>query len=167
MKVVSPFELPDNFFKSLCDEWMLVTAVNKEGEVNTMTASWGGFGYMWARPVALCVIRPQRYTNEFAKETDIITLSFLQDGNREALKLCGTVSGRDCDKISEAGLSVIKEDGYAYFEQARLTIVGRKVYVDRLKEDGFVNKNIIDEKYPKRDFHDVYVLEIEKVIVKD
>ena len=167
MKTVSPFELPDNFFKALCDEWMLGTAVDKSGKVNTMTASWGGFGYMWARPVALCVIRPQRYTNEFAKEADIITLSFLEDGNREALKLCGTVSGRDRDKIAEAGLEVIKEDGYAYFAQSRLTFVGRKIYVDKMKEECFLDKKIIDEKYPKRDYHDVYVLEIEKVIVKD
>ncbi len=167
MKTVSPFELSDNFFKALSDEWMLVTAVDKNGKVNTMTASWGGFGYMWARPVGLCVIRPQRYTNEFAKEADIITLSFLEDGNRDALKLCGTVSGRDRDKITEAGLTVIKEDGYAYFEQSRLTLVGRKIYVDRFKEECFLDKSIIDEKYPKRDYHDVYVLEIEKVIVKD
>ena len=33
MKIVSPFELPDNFFKALCDEWMLVTAVDKNGKV--------------------------------------------------------------------------------------------------------------------------------------
>ena len=167
MKIISPFELPDNFFKALSDEWMLVTAVNESGKVNTMTASWGGFGYMWARPVGVCVIRPQRYTNEFAKEADVITLSFLEDGNRDALKLCGTVSGRDRDKITESGLKIIEEDGYAYFEQSRLTLVGRKIYVDRFKEECFIDKTIIDEKYPKRDYHDVYVLEIEKVIVKD
>ena len=167
MKTVSPYELSDNFFRALSDEWMLVTAVNKDGKVNTMTASWGGFGYMWARPVALCVIRPQRYTNEFALEADTITLSFLEEGNRDALKLCGTVSGRDRDKISEAGLDVIAEDGYAYFKQSRLTFVGKKIYVDKFKEECFLNKAIIDEKYPKRDYHDVYVLEIEKVIVKE
>ncbi len=167
MKSVSPFDLPDNFFKALAEEWMLVTAVDSSGRVNTMTASWGGFGYMWARPVALCVIRPQRYTNEFAKEADVITLSFLEDGNREALKLCGTVSGRDRDKIGESGLTVINEDDYAYFEQSRLTIVGRKIYVDRMKEECFLDKKIVDDKYPKRDYHDVYVLEIEKVFVKD
>lgn len=167
MKIMTPFELTDNFFKALCDEWMLVTAVDNDGKVNTMTASWGGFGYMWARPVALCVIRPQRYTNEFAKKADTVTLSFLEDGNRDALKLCGTVSGRDRDKISESGLEIIKEDDYAYFEQSRLTIVGKKIYVDRFKEECFLDKSIINEKYPNRDYHDVYVLEIEKVIVKD
>ncbi len=167
MREISPFDLPDNFFKAIADEWMLVTAVNKNGDVNTMTASWGGFGYMWARPVGLCVIRPQRYTNEFVKEADIITLSFLEDGHRDALKLCGTVSGRDRDKITEAGLKVVKENDYAYFEQARLVVIGKKIYVDKFKEECFLDRSIIDEKYPKRDYHDVYVLEIEKVIVKD
>ncbi len=167
MKTVSPFELPDNFFKAINDDWMLVTAVKPDGSVNTMTASWGGIGIMWARPICTCVIRPQRYTNEFVKASDRLTLTFLKDGNREALKLCGRVSGRDCDKINDAGLTVVKEDDYAYFAQSRLTFVCKKIYVDRIKEENFLDKSIIDSKYPLRDYHDVYVCEIEKVIIHD
>lgn len=167
MRTISPFELKDNFFKGINDDWMLITAVNKDGKVNTMTASWGGFGIMWGKPVCVCVIRPHRYTNEFVSGADRLTLSFLEDGNREALKICGTKSGRDCDKIAEAGLCIVRENDYAYFAQSRLTFVGKKIYVDEIKEDNFLDKAIIDSKYPQRDYHVVYLCEIEKVLEKE
>ena len=33
------------------DQWMLITG-EKEGKINTMTASWGGVGIMWGKPAA-------------------------------------------------------------------------------------------------------------------
>lgn len=167
MKLIRPEEIRDNIFSAINDEWMLVTAVNSKGEVNTMTASWGGFGIMWNKPVCVCVIRPQRYTSEFVKDSERISLSFLFEGNKEALKICGTKSGRDCDKIKEAGLKVIAEDDVAYFDKSRLVIVGKKIYVSSFKEENFLDKSIIDSKYPSRDYHDVYVCEIEKVLVSE
>ena len=46
MKVIKPEELNKNVFSMIGKEWLLVTA-EKEGKVNTMTASWGGLGVMW------------------------------------------------------------------------------------------------------------------------
>ena len=45
-----------NPFAMIGDEWMLVTA-EKEGAVNTMTASWGGVGIMGERQLlpSICV----------------------------------------------------------------------------------------------------------------
>ena len=54
-------KLQDNPFEMIGDQWMLITA-EKDGKVNTMTASWGGVGIMWGKPVAYVFIRPQRYT---------------------------------------------------------------------------------------------------------
>ena len=51
-------------FEKIGSEWMLITA-EKHGKVNTMTASWGGLGILWGKPVATAYIRPQRYTKEF------------------------------------------------------------------------------------------------------
>ncbi len=31
-----------------------------------MTVSWGALGVLWHKPLALVVVRPQRYTREFA-----------------------------------------------------------------------------------------------------
>ena len=80
----------------------------KEDKVNTMTASWGGLGFIWRKPVAYIFIRPQRYTYEFVEKTDKLTLSFFGGEMREGLTLCGRTSGREVNKAEKAGLKNIK-----------------------------------------------------------
>ncbi|MCD8186883.1 MAG: flavin reductase, partial [Rikenellaceae bacterium] len=71
---------------------------------NTMTASWGAMGFLWNKPVAFVFVRPERYTFEFMEEYSAFTLSFMGKDQRHALKVCGSQSGRDSDKIADAGL---------------------------------------------------------------
>ena len=49
----------ENPFTRIGTDWMLVTAGNQE-KCNTMTASWGGVGVLWNKPVSFLFIRPQR-----------------------------------------------------------------------------------------------------------
>ena len=37
-----------------------------------MTASWGGLGVLWGKPVAFIFLRPTRYTKEFVDKADFI-----------------------------------------------------------------------------------------------
>ena len=46
MKKLEVKDLKENFFEAIGKEWMLVTAGTKE-KFNTMTASWGGIGWLW------------------------------------------------------------------------------------------------------------------------
>lgn len=75
MKELKVSDLKDNMFNAIGDEWMLVTAGTPE-KFNMMTASWGGVGVLWAKPVAFIFIRPERYTYEFIENGDGVTLSF-------------------------------------------------------------------------------------------
>ncbi len=161
---ISPDTLSGNVFSEIGDEWMLITAVKEDGSVNTMTASWGCMGVLWNKNVAVCFIRPQRYTLEFANEAEKITFSFLKSGYRDALTLCGRKSGRDCDKISQAGLNVRCENGVAFFDEARLTLVCRKLYVGKIEENCFVDMALREKNYPLQDYHRIFVCEIEKVL---
>ena len=68
-------QLNDNFFKTIGDDWMLITAGTRNS-FNTMTAGWGTCGILWNRPVAICFVRPQRYTYKFMEEGKYFTLSF-------------------------------------------------------------------------------------------
>lgn len=145
---------------------MLISARKADGRINTMTASWGGFGIMWGRAVCLCVIRPQRYTLEFVNEAERLTLTFLKEGYREALTLCGRKSGRDCDKIAEAGLTPVVDGDLVGFEEARMVIAGRKLYCGTFREEGFLDRSIVAEQYPKGDFHRVFVCGIEDVLIR-
>ena len=76
----------ENVFNKIGKQWMLITAKNGE-EVNTMTASWGTLGILWGKPVAICYIRPQRHTFHIVEESNRLSLSFLSENYREALKI--------------------------------------------------------------------------------
>ena len=71
MKEIKATELTDNLFQTIGKEWMLVTAGTPE-KFNTMTASWGGTGWLWNKPVAFVFIRPERYTYEFIEKNTIL-----------------------------------------------------------------------------------------------
>ena len=60
-KRVDPEILEENFFRLINRDWMLVTA-GITGNFNTMTASWGSTGILWNKHIAICFIRPHRYT---------------------------------------------------------------------------------------------------------
>ena len=74
LQKIDPKTLTMNPFTLIGDQWLLITAGTPE-HCNTMTASWGGVGVMWAEPSATCYIRPQRYTKEFVDNNDYFTLS--------------------------------------------------------------------------------------------
>ena len=150
-----------NPFERIGSDWCLITAGNKDS-YNTMTASWGGVGILWGKEVVTCYIRPQRYTKEFVDSEEYFTLSFFPDDYKKALTLCGTVSGREHDKAAETGLTPIFTDNTVSFEEANLVLVCRKLYAQPMSEECFVDKEVLEKDYPKRDLHTVYVGEIVK-----
>ena len=97
MRKLEIADLSDNFFEAFGKEWMLVTAGTPD-HFNTMTASWGGIGWLWNKPVAFVFVRPERYTYEFIEQSDYMTLGFLGDENRKIHAVCGAKSGRTVDK---------------------------------------------------------------------
>ena len=153
-------------FKIIGKEWMLVTAGGAD-EVNTMTASWGGMGWLWNKPVAFVFIRPERYTHGLIESNDRFSLSFYTEDYKSALQLCGSVSGRDHDKIREAGLTPVSLDnGVVTFSEARLSISCRKLFKTEMTECDFIDKDILARWYnekPGGGLHTIYIAEIESV----
>ena len=151
----------------IAKQWMLVTAGTKDS-FNTMTANWGGLGYLWNKNVAFVFVRPERYTHDFIEREERFTLSFYPEDCRKALQICGTKSGRDMDKVKETGL--IPEElpsGAMTFSQARLTLDCRKLFKARMQDCNFIDKSIVERWYGEHGgFHTVYVVEIERVYVK-
>ncbi len=76
-------------------------------------------------------------------------------------------SGRNGDKIEKSGLTPVFADGTIYFAEADMVFICRRLYQSTLLERGFSDKELIDFNYPERDFHEMYVGEILKVLVKD
>lgn len=150
--------------KLINDEWALVTAGDKE-KWNTMTISWGGLGELWGRDAAFIFIRPQRYTREFIEKSEYFTISFFGGSYKKELSVCGSKSGRDIDKAAATGLKPIFSDSTVYFEQAELVLVCRKIAFQDLNPAGFLDKSI-EENYPSKDYHRLYIGEIVKTLKK-
>jgi len=165
LRNIDPKQITQNPFAMIGEQWMLITAGSGE-KCNTMTASWGGVGVLWQAPVATCYVRPQRYTKQFLDAQEYFTLTFFGEEHREALKLCGTKSGRDVDKVKECGFTVkTAESGAPYFEEAELVIVCRKRYVQDF-DPAAIPDDVKEKQYPNRDYHTMYIGEIVEVLSK-
>lgn len=154
----------ENLVKLIDDDWGLVCACDGE-KWNGMTISWGGAGELWNRDVVFAFIRPQRYTKVFMDKSDYFTVSFFEKDKKDALKICGTKSGRDGDKMKLAGLTPVFDGDAVYPEEARLVIKCKKIAVQKMDNAGFLDKTI-EQNYSAGDYHYVYVGEIEKVLEK-
>ena len=163
---IDPREL-GNAVHMIGDPCTLITAEKKDGSINTMTASWGFMGVLWNKPACVIFIRPSRHTLGFVEEADRLTLTFFDDQYRDALKLCGTKSGRDVDKIAATGLTPAHtENGVPYFEEASTVLVCRKMYADAIRPECFIDTAQDTNNYPKKDYHRVFVCEIEQCLVR-
>jgi flavin reductase (DIM6/NTAB) family NADH-FMN oxidoreductase RutF len=158
-------ELKINPFSLIGKEWMLITAGDKNN-YNTMTASWGGFGVIWNKPVTFSFIRPNRYTFEFTESNDYFTISFYPEEYKKTLSFCGSNSGRDVNKAKETGLTPVFTEPAPYFEQARLVMICKKLHAQFIDPSCFVDKDIISN-YQDDDFHKFYIGEIIKVLIKE
>lgn len=117
-----------------------VFLTTKAGDkVNSMVIGWGHIGRIWERPVFITYVRDCRYTYEMLERNPEFTINVPIKGlDKEAFRICGTKSGRDMDKIAEAGLSleeaeVITVPGIREFP---LTLECRVIY----KEDQDASK---------------------------
>ena len=160
---VKPEELTMNPFTKIGKEWLLITAGNEE-KCNTMTASWGAMGVMWGKNAVTVYIRPQRYTKEFVDREETFTISVLGEDYRKALNYCGTVSGKGIDKITEAGLTPYFVDGTAGIQEI---MVCKKMYHDTIKPECFDETENDTKWYPQKDYHTMYIAEIQKVLVRE
>ncbi len=149
----------DPIFDRIGKETFLISAA-ANGRANIMTASWGCCGVLWNRPIAVCMIRPQRYTFELMESAELYSLAFLKDTFQNALRYCGTHSGRSCDKFAAAGLHCsYTENGTPYPAESREVLICRKLYADKIKPEAFCDP-ALSGFYPEKDFHKVFVGEI-------
>lgn len=162
---IDPKQLKFNPFSAIGDKWMLVTA-GDSNKANTMTASWGGAGVLWNKNVVTCYIRPQRFTRELIDANEYFSVSFLPEEFRKQLVYCGRVSGRDEDKITGSGLTLLNDYAAPCFEEADTVLICKKIYVGELKPQGIVYPEHDEANYPAKDYHIVYIGEITEALVK-
>lgn len=167
---IEAIDLPDNVIQLISKDWMLITAGEKDS-FNTMTASWGGMGYIWEKPSSFIFVRDSRYTYQFLQKEESFTLSFFTEKYRGALRICGTKSGRDTDKIKEAKLTPIETpSGLMSFGEARMIIECKKMLVQELDNNNLTEaykSKIMEEAYSgETSKHQMFISEITNIWLK-
>lgn len=164
---ISPQEIEANPV-TLCDNWLALTS-GKEGNMNAMTIGWMTLGRIWSDPVAVVYVSPDHYTFEFMESNEYFTITAFPEEDRDKLTVIGTRSGRDGDKIKDAGLTVeYTELGNPTFTNGTLMIECRKIYSDPI-DSSVMDKDIRKRFYEdyKQTVHHLYVGEIVNVWVKE
>ncbi len=149
-------------FSQFDKKWALLTA-GKEEDFNTMTISWGGLGTIWNKPVATVYVRESRYTHQYMDREEYFTVSFYPEACRKVLGVLGSKSGRDMDKIHESGLTPRKAGESVSFEEAEVTLVCRKLFMQRMDIDR-LPEDIAKSLYADQDAHDLYIGEVVDIL---
>ena len=113
----------------------LLTAGDRRA-CNTMTIGWCGLGRIWNEPACTVYVRPERYTYEFMEAQEYFTVSVPALADHDRIKVFGTKSGRDTDKLAESGMSVAYTDaGVPYIAESEWVLVCRKLYAQDMKPE--------------------------------
>ena len=169
-QTVDAFDYAGQICKAMKKGILLTTCAGEK--VNTMTIGWGKIGIEWGKPIFIAYVRQSRHTRQMLDESGEFTVNIpLGAADPKALGLCGTKSGRDTDKIAEAGLTL--EPGEAVsvpgIRQFPLTLECKIIY--RQEQDlAAIPAAILDRYYPQdvdgshpgsnRDHHIAYYGEI-------
>lgn len=173
-KDISELEL--NFYEMIAKDWLVLSAGDRSG-YNSMTVSWGQVGSLWkgektvpfaGMPVATVYVRPQRYTKKFVDEKEYFTLSHFGAGYRKELGFLGSKSGKEHkDKLAECGLHPFFTEESVGVEEADTIFVCKKLYTYKMEESGFYCAETAKVNYPNKDFHQAYIGEITRVLVRE
>ncbi|MDR2151253.1 MAG: hypothetical protein LBO72_00375 [Helicobacteraceae bacterium] len=154
-----------NMITRISKDWALIAA-GTPSDYNAMTASWGLIGYLWEKPVAVCFVRPQRFTRSFTDKSDHFTLVFFDKTIKTRVhKIFGNESGKDIDKAAKAAVTpIVFDEGAIGFDEAIETIVCKKIYFDDFDPKNFLDPSIA--KLYNGDYHRFYIGEIVKFYEK-
>lgn len=126
---------------------------------NVMTIGWGFIGYMWRKRVFIAPVRESRFTREFIDKTGEFAVSIPREGElKSALKLAGTKSGRDVDKLGEIDSHKAEKVNTVLIDGAE------KYYECKVLANIPINKSDLDDSikgfYDDDDMHILYIGEI-------
>ena len=156
LHLVDPKTLTPEIFRVFGTQNALVTAGDQSG-CNTMTVGWCQLGRLWNQPVCTVYVRPSRHTYSFMETRDYFTVSVLPASEKETMKLCGSRSGREIDKVKACGLTLCRGAGDApFFDEAEWVLVCKKIYAQDLEPACVQDGTQILPYYESGDWHRAY-----------
>ena len=103
---INPWDYAPQILKQIPKGVLLTT---KAGEkVDSMVIGWGTMGIQWQKDIFIVFVRQSRHTLTLLDKNPEFTINVpLGEIDKEVLRVCGTLSGRDMDKIRELGLHTV------------------------------------------------------------
>ena len=84
----------------------ILLTTKADDKVNTMTIGWGTIGVQWGKPIFIAFVRESRYTKQLLEANGEFAVNVpMKEANKNVISVCGTVSGRDADKLAQLGLT--------------------------------------------------------------
>ena len=167
---INVFDNAAEIMKALSRGVLLTTKAN--GKVNTMSISWGTLGIEWNKPIFTTFVRKGRFTREMLDANGEFTVNIPVEGSdRSLIGKCGTVSGRNVDKIATNNLTLIAGDKVSVpaIKEYPLTLECRVIY-KQLQDENAISAEDKARFYPvgvgsenpgaNADYHIAYVGEI-------
>ena len=167
-KEINVYQYAPHILDHLTRSGILVTA--KVGDkVNPITIGWGTIGMQWGKPLFQAYIRESRFTKAMLDEAKEFTVNIpleRTDRVKEILAFCGTKSGRDCDKVSALGLTLVDSEKIAApgIKELPITLECKVIYSVR-QDASAMPEDVTKRYYPdwkndRNDVHSVYYGEI-------
>lgn len=118
--------------------------------VNTMTIGWGTLGICWSKPVFIVFVRENRFTREQIDKNPEFTINIpIGEVDPRIMEICGSTSGRDTDKISSAGLTLVEPEMISVpgIKELPLTLECKIIY-RQMQDLSMLQKGIKNDFYP-------------------
>lgn len=166
MKKVEVFDYANHILSAVKKGVLLTTMA--EGEVNTMSISWGTLGIQWNKPIFTAFVRGSRHTSTLINKNPEFTVNIpYGDFDKEIIRFCGTKSGRDVNKFEALGLTLTQPQfvNVPGIRELPLTIACRVVYAQQQYPESIMDPEIFSH-YPTEttdihaDYHTAYYGEI-------
>ena len=96
-----------------------------------MIIGWGTLGVIFEKPIFIVYVRNNRFTHELLEKTTEFTINVPVKGvDKNALRICGSKSGRDLDKIKECNFTLVEANKISVpgIKEVPLTIECKVIY---------------------------------------
>ena len=131
-------------------------------KANVLTVAWTGI--VCTHPAMTYIsVRPSRHSYNIIKESGEFVINLTTSKMVRETDFCGVRSGRDMDKMHGSGLTPKYLDKGITFEEAKYTLVCRKLFKQQLAIEN-IPEEVVDTYYKKDAPHDMYIAEVLEIL---
>jgi flavin reductase (DIM6/NTAB) family NADH-FMN oxidoreductase RutF len=147
--------------KGFDESRVLLVSKGRQAPPNAMAIGWGTVGTIWGKPIFTVLVRPSRYTYLLIEESGDFTVNIVPAQLKDVVQFCGTVSGRDHNKLEEKRLTAVQSSKVKtpIIKECILHYECQIVYKNDLVPSELA-ESIKPGLYPKGNFHRIYFGEI-------